>query len=411
MLKLKPIYLRNGSVFLRDKRYLSQLGTTFNQKPTTFNSNQNNSFKESFNSSLNIFNPFNINKIKLESSVGLFGNRDLKSYEGFYYLKDEAESRVNSLIDEASESSKTKYKNKRKLVEIFDDISNELCRVADLAEFVRTAHPEMHFRQAANLAFSSISQIVEKLNTNHELYQKLKQSLEQDSNESLDECDRRVCKLFLVDFEQSGIHLDSSYRDKFVAINDQLVNILMKFQIQSQQASELNVKDLNPKYKSIVARVFRGDPIQVDSMYINSDEELLREFVYTSYLKENKLQESYFRDILNKRKQLANLCGYESYSHRANLNTMLETPENIMDFLKECSKSVSNNAEKEFFLMREFKRKQMRSDAPLMPWDVPLISNRLKKQMFDLDRSQYMAYFSLGACMEGLNLILKNLYK
>ncbi len=43
------------------------------------------------------------------------------------------------------------------------------------------------------------------------------------------------------------------------------------------------------------------NPITVDTMYISSDNELLREFVYKIYLQKNDLQESYFRSILSKR--------------------------------------------------------------------------------------------------------------
>jgi Zn-dependent oligopeptidase len=115
--------------------------------------------------------------------------------------------------------------------------------------------------------------------------------------------------------------------------------------------------------------------------------------------------------VFSNRKQLAHLCGFETYSHRANLNTIMETPEKIMEFLGECSSSIAGKADADFNLMRQFKRNTLKSNEPLMPWDVPLISNRIKKQMFDLDRLQYMSYFSLGCCMEGLNIILNNLYK
>ncbi len=82
-----------------------------------------------------------------------------------------------------------------------------------------------------------------------------------------------------------------------------------------------------------------------------------------------------------------------------------------MEFLRECSASIAGKADADFNLMRQFKKNTLKSNEPLMPWDVPLISNRIKKQMFDLDRFQYMSYFSLGCCMEGLNIILNHLYK
>jgi len=50
----------------------------------------------------------------------------------------------------------------RKIVEVFDELSDTLCKVADLAEFVRIAHPQAAYSQAAEDACVSISGIVEK---------------------------------------------------------------------------------------------------------------------------------------------------------------------------------------------------------------------------------------------------------
>ena len=89
----------------------------------------------------------------------------------------------------------------------------------------------------------------------------------------------------------------------------------------------------------------------------------------------------------------------------------METPENVMNFLNEFSKSIWSKSEKDFDIMRDYKNKTLKSDNPLMLWDVPFLSNKIKKAKFDIEKSEYMNYFSLGSCMEGLNLILNNLYK
>lgn len=54
------------------------------------------------------------------------------------------------------------FYRKRKIVDIFDDLSDSLCRVADLAEFVRLAHPQPVFANAAEDACIAVSSIVEK---------------------------------------------------------------------------------------------------------------------------------------------------------------------------------------------------------------------------------------------------------
>ena len=68
-------------------------------------------------------------------------------------------------------------------------------------------------------------------------------------------------------------------------------------------------------------------------------------------------------------------------------------------------------AQEDFDLIRHFKKSVLKSDSPLMQWDVPYLSNMMKRQTFNLDKDYYCNYFSLGSCMEGLNMILNNLYE
>jgi intermediate peptidase len=90
---------------------------------------------------------------------------------------------------------------------------------------------------------------------------------------------------------------------------------------------------------------------------------------------------------------------------------ILETPENVIGFLEKCSELIKDKADRDFDKMKEFKRNVLKIDDPLMQWDVPVISNRIKKHILNLDQTDYMNYFSLGACMEGLNMIVNHLYK
>lgn len=61
------------------------------------------------------------------------------------------------LLDEAVSA-----KRKRKIVEVFDELSDTLCKVADLAEFIRIAHPSTSYSQAAQVACNAVSSVVER---------------------------------------------------------------------------------------------------------------------------------------------------------------------------------------------------------------------------------------------------------
>ena len=124
----------------------TQLCATFNQKPPKGHLQGVNDFK-SLLSSINLTRSLK----KSTNPTGLFGMSRLKTFEGFYELQDQVVSKIDELTAEANSYDIHSQNKKRNLVHIFDDISNELCRVADLSEFVRTSHPSDNYRQAANM--------------------------------------------------------------------------------------------------------------------------------------------------------------------------------------------------------------------------------------------------------------------
>lgn len=86
----------------------------------------------------------------------MFEVPELTTHSGFYALKEKCVSRTLALIDEATSGNRV-----RKMVEIFDELSNTLCKVADLAEFIRIAHPSAAYMQAAETACAAVSGLVE----------------------------------------------------------------------------------------------------------------------------------------------------------------------------------------------------------------------------------------------------------
>lgn len=76
---------------------------------------------------------------------------------GFVILKERVKNEANELLGEATDPTR-----KRKMVQVFDELSDVLCRVADMADFVRVAHPKVKYREAAEDACITVSTIVQQ---------------------------------------------------------------------------------------------------------------------------------------------------------------------------------------------------------------------------------------------------------
>lgn len=172
-----------------------------------------------------VFNSPPSKKINLiQEDCGLFENPALKSFEGFYLLKENAVNKTDELIAEALSPTRN-----RKMVQVFDELSDTLCKVADLSEFIRLSHPQNKYTYAAEDACITISGIVEKLNTHKTLYKALDHVVNNVDIVATSEVDQHVGKLFLFDFEQSGIHLEEELRQKVVRLNDMILLIGQRF--------------------------------------------------------------------------------------------------------------------------------------------------------------------------------------
>ena len=160
--------------------------------------------------------------------------------DGFQILAGRVVNKCERLLEECFSPSR------RKIVEILDEISDEICRVADLAEFIRNVDVDLELKQAAEQAYGTLHHLVEKMNTNIQLYEHAKHAYE--SGEG-DETDRRVLKLYLIDFERCGIRLNESSRLNYLELNDDILHLENQFRQNAHQEYKIPVKELPEKVR------------------------------------------------------------------------------------------------------------------------------------------------------------------
>uniref|UniRef100_A0A665U2T8 Mitochondrial intermediate peptidase n=1 Tax=Echeneis naucrates TaxID=173247 RepID=A0A665U2T8_ECHNA len=279
-------------------------------------------------------------------------------------------------------------------VQCFDQLSDGLCKVADLADFIKVAHPDPAFREAAEKTCIDIGTVVEKLNTNVELCKSLKSLLDNpDIVSQLDPDTRRVAELFMFDFEISGIHLDDKLRKEAVALHVNLLDLNNEFLVGSHMPNRIARSSIPEHLHIHFAN--EGSFIQVGGLHADSPDDLVREIAYRIYLYPNADLMGCLEELLKCRYKLAKLVGYDSYGHRALKGTMAKTPGYCMSLLQLTAK--------DFKMMRDMKKK-------LNPCNSVSDFIRHNYTPYNIEPSLYSPYLSLGACMEGLNNLFSQLY-
>uniref|UniRef100_A0A674BII3 Mitochondrial intermediate peptidase n=1 Tax=Salmo trutta TaxID=8032 RepID=A0A674BII3_SALTR len=342
---------------VRNSRTLSRLVTTWSPVGAAFNAQQR--------------------KVDLfQKNVGLFGVPGLSTPAGFEVAQQRALRETEQLVETACNNPPGAL-----TVETFDQLSDSLCKVADLADFVKVGHPDPAFRDAAEKACINIGTVVERLNTNVELCRSLKNLL--DNKEVLDSLDpdtRRVAELFMFDFEISGIHLDESKRGKAVSLNVNLLDLNNEFLNGTHLPNRIEKTALPEHIRHCFS--IDGNSIQIGGLHADSPDELVREAAYKIFLYPNSSLLLCLDDLLTCRNELAKLVGYESFAHRALNGTMAKTPETVMKFLELLTDKLSDRYGR---------------------------SHAVRAERYKIDPSLYSPYFSLGACMEGLNMLFSQL--
>lgn len=343
--------------------------------------------------------------------TGLFGVNELYESSGFHVLTERVLNESQKIIDDAlflADEIKCGRMSVVNLIETFDHLSNTICNVADLAEFVRLSHPDEEFRLAACSASLEINSFVEKLNTNVALYNALTSSLATEDASFLDEESRRVAESLVFDFEQSGIHLDEIKRNKFVELQD---NVL---RLGSQFAAGCSSPSLFPKkfWPSHVEHEFKNDDdyIFIDGLCYDSSNAKLREIVYKAYMYSNPQQLAILDELLQNRHDLASLVGFPSFLTRALRGTMAREPENVHSFLTAITENIGGIVQKDIDMLMNIKESKGSDSFPVMTWDTQYYTGLAKSQVLQNFLERFSVYFSLGTCMEGLNKIFQSIY-
>ncbi|KAK3561172.1 hypothetical protein QTP86_028370 [Hemibagrus guttatus] len=339
-----------------------------------------------------------------QQTVGLFGVPELSCTEGFEVIQEKALQETERLVEKACSTPPG-----RVTVETFDKLSDSLCRVADLADFIKVAHPDPQYREAAEKTCIQIGTTVEKLNTNVELCTSLKNLLDNEEvMAKLDPETRRVAELFMFDFEISGIHLDEKQRKEAVKLNVQLLDLNNQFLMGCHMPNRIDMRAL-PKH-IIQQFTNEGKYVQIGGLHADAPDDLVREVAYRIFLYPNEEMMHTLEELLSCRYKLAKLVGYESYAHRALKGAMAKSPDTVMNFLQLLTDKLKDRTDKDFQMMRDMKCRFNPRNPDLMPWDHPYLSGVVRAERFNIEPSLYSPYFSLGACMEGLNSLFTQLF-
>ncbi|WPK25000.1 hypothetical protein PUMCH_002299 [Australozyma saopauloensis] len=375
-------------------------------------------------------------------NVGLFRNEKLTSPDGLISFSKgslkKAKELVRTMLLEAKNTDVGKLSYIRKL----DQLSDTLCRVIDVAEFIRVAHPSQKWVEAAQQTHEIMFEYMNQLNTNVELYETLVLVLDLHLRGRLSDEEIEVGNYLRQDFERSGIAMDPTTRESFVAITQEisLLGSLFNNEIHNLPSFWVNVDKAT--FESSCSAALKRDILDLQmkaplasltevsiplaghypfSVLSTCSSEDIRKQVWIALHDSSKDQIATLNGFLKYRAFLAKMLGYKSFADYQLEHKMAKTPENVVTFLRNVQKhqlSEKSDVIKELRSLYKFKDEShfCSSDETILnnlkPWDRDYLLEK-QSQANEQDQAQLediSPYLSIGTVMSGLDKIFKSIY-
>ena len=127
-----------------------------------------------------------------------------------------------------------------------------------------------------------------------------------------------------------------TFNQKVVELNDTILQIGQQFASGCHQQRTVKKMDLPNHIRHSFNIV--GDRVTLNGLPVDSPFDLAREAGYKIYYWNDLHQENLLSDMIRLRHDLASLCGYDTYAHRAMSESLGESPVKVKNFLEGLSK-------------------------------------------------------------------------
>jgi intermediate peptidase len=374
-----------------------------------------------------VFNRKGLSKATQTRRSGLIGNTLLTNPKGFQKFAETSVVQCKRLVERTlAASTAEEYKT---IPRDLDRLSDLLCRVIDLSDFIRSIHPSADVAAAASASYSLMFQYMNELNTATGLNEQLKKAWDMPEVRSQwNEEEKMVAVLLMRDFAKSGIHLPDQQRHQFVSLSNDIVQLGNDFINQMDHAKEyvsFSARQLDGLEPTLIQSLKYRERAQIpvssrwSKMVLHSVKDpATRKEMYMAERSASKKTIATLEQLLLRRAQLAKLTGFDNFAQMTLIEKMAKTPEAVNNFLESINANNKIHVQKELAPLLELKRKLDLGAKDLDPWDHNYLLAKLQQMEANSgprtskSRLQESArsYFALGHVMQGLSSLFDSLY-
>ncbi|MGV6809913.1 MAG: M3 family metallopeptidase [bacterium] len=237
-------------------------------------------------------------------------------------------------------------------------------------------------------------------------------------------------------FKQSGVDLSDEAKARYKTLSQRLTQLSAQYSdnvLDATQAWTLHISDEQelaglPEFARAMAAqaarerdqegwVFTLDFPAYYVLITYSDRRELREKIYRAYTTKASDQaentqwdnQDVMREILQLREEKAALLGFNNYAALSLDSKMAESPETVLQFLRDLAVKSKPFAEQEFAELQSFAQQTLGLET-LNAWDIAYCSEKLKQQNYGISDEDLKPYFPVDQVITGMFGLVERLY-
>ena len=320
------------------------------------------------------------------------------------------------------------------LVTPLNEAGNRLERMWSPVSHMNAVVNTDELRKAYNANLPKLSDYHTEIGQNEVLYNAIKSIRE--TEQGLNAAQLKDLDDSLLSFKLSGIGLPAEQKARFKDLSQQLSQLNSKFSDNVLDATNAwskhitDVQDLEGLPESALEmaaqtaqqRGLDGWVITLQfpsyiAVMTYANNRQLREELYQAYttraseLGTNPEWDNMqvMQDILQLRREEAQLLGYATYADLSLATKMAGNPQAVLSFLEDLAQRSKPFAEQEFAEIQAFAREHYGLEQ-VKVWDVPYISEKIKQARFDFSEEDLKPYFPADRVIEGLFSLVQQLF-
>jgi oligopeptidase A len=321
------------------------------------------------------------------------------------------------------------------LIDRLDEMDDRLNKVWSTVSHLNSVCNTPEIREAFNSCQPLITQYYAEMGQNEQLYNQVLALSARADTLALDESQRKILRDSLLDFKLAGVSLPEEQKQEYTHLQTRLSELSNRFGnnvLDATRAWTLNVTDaeelsgipalsLQSAADAAAAKGLQGYLLTLDfpsyhAVMTYADDRALREKVYKAYTTRASSSgpeawdnQEVIREILKLRERMARLLGFSNYAELSVERKMAKSVGQVNSFLSDMINYSFPAAKQEFDQLQSF-ADRLYAVQKLEAWDVSYVSEKLRKQDYDISQDELRAWFPLKKVLNGLFAIVEALY-